>query len=260
MTLFANNLIADQFGFPVAAGGGPRFLAYNTPDEIQITEGNLSAFPGGVWALGDNDTVAGSDDSNERLFGNDGEDIIGGGFGNDIVYGGKDDDTLDGNEGNDVIRGDLDDDVLFGGFDNDIIRGGQGDDVIEGGSGNDFLVGDRGFDVLIGSEGTDTFVLRADEASFDLSRADVLADFDFRQGDRIGLTDGLTEIGLTFDENQQVDYDRDGLIDDLVIRLTSTGQILGVVLNVEPFDLQDQFEAVNLGIFNINGSQFAYLP
>jgi serralysin len=258
MALTINNLISDVTGFPVFAGGGPRFLGFATPDEIDVVEGNLSSFPWGVWGLDGNDTIGGSSDSNERLLGNNGNDAIGGGGGNDIIYGGKDDDRLDGNDGNDVVRGDAGNDVIFGGFGNDILRGGQGDDDLYGNEGTDFLAGDRGVDVLTGGIGGDIFVLRSNE-EFGVYAADVITDFSFDEGDRIGLTDGLTELDLFFEDDNLIAYDNDGIINDMVIANIITGQIVGVVLNTNSFELTGAFEQASPFALAVNGSQFQFL-
>lgn len=260
MVLSINNLFPDQTGFPAFLGGGPRFLATQTPDDIEVFPGNLFNYSGGVWGLSGNDTIGGSSDSNERLFGNDGEDVIGGAEGNDILYGGKGSDRLDGNDGNDVVRGDAEDDFLFGGSGNDVIRGGQGNDELVGDEGNDFLVGDRGFDILVGNQGADTFVLRTDEANFLINQVDVIGDFNFREGDRIGLTDGLTEANLDFSDDNLIDYDGDGSADDMAIFLRNSSQVLGVVLNADNFALLSQFESASPFALALNGTQFAYLP
>ncbi|MEG5128343.1 calcium-binding protein [Microcoleus sp. ARI1-B5] len=258
MALTINNLIGDLTGFPVFAGGGPRFLGFATPDEIDVENGNLSSFPWGVWGLDGNDTIAGSSDSNERLLGNNGDDIIGGGDGNDIIYGGKGNDGLDGNEGNDVVRGDAGNDIIFGGFGNDILRGGQGDDDLVGNDGNDFLAGDRGVDLLAGGLGADIFVLRSNE-EFGVNGADVITDFNFDEGDRIGLTDGLTELDLIFTDDNLIAYDNDGIINDLVIENAINGQILGVVLNTNNFELIGAFEQASPFALGVNGTQFQFL-
>lgn len=258
MALTINNLIGDLTGFPVFAGGGPRFLGFATSDEIDVEDGNLSSFPWGVWGLDGNDTIGGSSDSNERLLGNNGNDVIGGGGGNDIIYGGKDNDILDGNEGNDVVRGDSGNDIIFGGPGNDILRGGQGDDDLDGNDGNDFLVGDRGVDVLTGGPGADVFVLRSNE-QFGVNGADVITDFRFDDGDRIGLTDGLTELDLLFTDDSLIAYDNDGIINDMVIRNRRNGQILGVVLNTDNFELVGAFEQASPFALAVNGSQFQFL-
>ncbi|MEG4203045.1 calcium-binding protein [Microcoleus sp. Pol7_A1] len=258
MALTTNNLIGDLTGFPVFAGGGPRFLGFATSDEIDVEDGSLSSFPWGVWGLDGNDTIGGSSDSNERLLGNNGNDVIGGGGGNDIIYGGKDNDRLDGNDGNDVVRGDAGNDIIFGGFANDILRGGQGDDDLDGNEGNDFLAGDRGVDVLTGRAGADIFVLRSNEG-FGVNGADIITDFRFDDGDRIGLTDGLTEIDLFFENDNLIAYENDGFVNDMVIRNRRDGLILGVVLNVDNFELVGAFEQASPFALAINGSQFQFL-
>ncbi|NJM63711.1 MAG: calcium-binding protein, partial [Oscillatoriales cyanobacterium RU_3_3] len=50
MALTINNLISDPFGFPAFAGGGPRLLAYATPDDIDVGEG-ICPFSVGNWDL-----------------------------------------------------------------------------------------------------------------------------------------------------------------------------------------------------------------
>jgi Ca2+-binding RTX toxin-like protein len=258
MALTVNNLIGDSTGFPVFAGGGPRLLGFATSDDIEVGQGSLFSFPWGVWGLGGNDTIAGSFDSNERLLGNDGDDVIAGNGGNDIIYGGKLNDRLDGNDGNDVVRGDSGNDVIFGGFGNDILRGGQGDDDLDGNEGNDFIAGDRGIDVLTGGLGADIFVLRSND-EFGVNGADVITDFNFDESDRIGLTDGLTELDLIFDDDNLIAYDNDGIINDMVIENRITGQILGIVLNTNSFELTGAFESASLFALGINGSQFQFL-
>ncbi len=190
---------------------------------------------------------------------NNGNDVIGGGGGNDIIYGGKDNDQLDGNEGNDVVRGDAGNDVIFGGPGNDILRGGQGDDDLEGNEGNDFLAGDRGIDVLTGGLGADTFLIKSNDEGFGVNAADVITDFHFDEGDRIALTDGLTELNLLFTDDNLIAYDNDGIINDMVIRNRSNGQILGVVLNTNSFELTGAFESASPFALAINGSQFQFL-
>ncbi|MCC3408598.1 MAG: calcium-binding protein [Microcoleus sp. PH2017_10_PVI_O_A] len=258
MALTLNNLIGDFTGFPVFAGGGPRLLGFATPDEIDVEDGNLSSFPWGVWGLDGNDTIAGSSDSNERLLGNNGDDIIGGGGGNDIIYGGKGNDGVDGNDGNDVVRGDSGNDLIFGGPGNDILRGGQGDDDLDGNEGNDFLAGDRGVDVLTGGLGADIFVLRSNE-QFGVNAADVITDFNFDEGDRIGLTDGLTELDLIFTDDNLIAYDNDGILNDMVIENAINGQILGIVLNTNNFELIGAFEQASPFALAVNGTQFQFL-
>ncbi len=259
MVLRINNLIGDSTGFPVSAGGGARFLGFATADDIDVEDGNLSFVPWGVWGLDGDDTIVGSSDSNERLLGNNGNDVIAGDGGNDIIYGGKDNDMLDGNDGNDLVRGDSGNDAIFGGPGNDILRGGQGDDDLDGNDGNDFLAGDRGVDVLTGGFGADIFLVRSNDEGLGVNQADVITDFNFDEGDRIALTDGLTELNLLFSDDSLIAYDNDGIIDDMVIRNRGNGRIVGIVLNTNNFELTGSFESASPFALAINGSQFQFL-
>jgi Ca2+-binding RTX toxin-like protein len=99
-----------------------RLLGDNTPENINLSPGQLTNTPGGAWVLGGNDTVIGSADS-ELILGNDGQDSISGGEGNDTLFSGK------------------------------------GNDQLSGGAGDDFLSGDRDIDTLTGGQGSDTFAL-----------------------------------------------------------------------------------------------------
>lgn len=135
-----------------------RLLGDNTAEFITLSPGQLTNIPGGVLALGGNDTVTGSTDS-ELILGNDGQDSISGGAGNDTLIGGKDNDFVDGGIGNDLVRGDLDADNVRGGDGNDSLFGGRGTDQLFGDAGDDFLSGDRDTDTLTGGEGSDIFAL-----------------------------------------------------------------------------------------------------
>jgi len=71
----------------------------------------------------------------------------------------------------------------------------------------------------------------------------VISNFDwFNDGDKIGLTDGLTESDLNY--MQLIDFDNDGRSDDAVIKIKSTQEILGVVLNADDFVLEGEFVAI----------------
>jgi Ca2+-binding RTX toxin-like protein len=143
---------------PNQVNGISRLIGDNTSEFITLSPGQLANFPGGVLALGGNDTVIGSADS-ELIFGNEGQDSISGGAGNDTLFGSKDNDQLDGGTGNDSIRGDLGDDIVRGGDGNDTLLGGKGNDQLFGDAGDDFLSGDQGNDTLTGGQGRDTFAL-----------------------------------------------------------------------------------------------------
>jgi hypothetical protein len=105
------------------------------------------------------DEVRGLGGSDE-LYGGFGEDVIYGGPGNDFVVGAttshvdklvagtdKSNDVLYGGPGSDEMIGDVGDDVIYGGDGSDHgLSGGNGEDVIYGGDGDDYLEGahDRG--------------------------------------------------------------------------------------------------------------------
>lgn len=99
------------------------FLLTNSDDNFTVTPGSLKGILGGISALGGNDNITGSSDS-EAINGNSGNDSLSGGSGNDTLIG------------------------------------GQGNDILLGGDGNDFLSGDKGLDTLTGGAGNDTFLLR----------------------------------------------------------------------------------------------------
>ena len=107
---------------PNQANGISRLLGDNTSESITLSSGQLTNTPGGLLALGGNDTVIGSTNS-ELILGNEGQDSISGGEGNDSLFGGK------------------------------------GNDQLSGGAGDDFLSGDRDIDTLTGGQGSDTFAL-----------------------------------------------------------------------------------------------------
>ncbi len=152
------------------------------------------------------------------------------------LFGGKDDDDLYGNEGNDNLYGNLEFDILWGGFGNDFLAGGQNFDYLYGEDGNDTLTGDLGNDYLTGGTGSDLFILSLATSNSDQLLADVIEDFE--PGiDQIGLTEGLTEANLTLEfSTNSYSY-----LPETVIRVTGSNQILGVVSNVSPEQVQGRF-------------------
>jgi RTX calcium-binding nonapeptide repeat (4 copies) len=87
------------------------------------------------------------------------------------------------NNSNDIIRG------LAG---NDVIFGLSGDDRLYGDDGNDILFGNAGNNILTGGSGADLFAISPNGFSR-------VTDFNVHEGDRIGLTDGLTVDRLSFE-------------------------------------------------------------
>ncbi len=91
---------------------------------------------------------------------------------------------------------------------------------------------------------TDIFILKTQDATHNISDVSVISNFDwFNDGDKIGLTDGLTESDLNY--MQLIDFDNDGRSDDAVIKIKSTQEILGVVLNADDFVLEGEFVVIS---------------
>jgi Ca2+-binding RTX toxin-like protein len=127
-----------------------------------------------------NDTLFGSDDSN------------------DILYGNRGNDTLFGNDGSDI---------LVGGYGADYLSGGTGGDSLSGGAGNDVLIGysinfgiepEFEFDTLEGGTGADIFVL-GEGVAFYVDPANELAtivDFSRAEGDKIQVFGSISDYSL----------------------------------------------------------------
>ena len=243
-------------------------------DTVQLANGILRNTPGGLRALAGDDFVRGSGGA-ELMNGNGGTDTLIGGCGNDTIRGGQDFDILYGECGNDILSGNQGNDYAYGGTGNDFVRGGQGIDALVGDSGNDTLIGDAGIDKLWGGEGADLFVLRREAGATsaaigsdqprptgnfttDEVPADFILDYNPSQGDVIGLAGGLTRNDIVLTERfltigDARDYDSSGPFPPgiprtadfrvvntkaTVIREASTGNILGLVKDVSPAQLQ----------------------
>jgi len=163
------------------------------------------------------------------------------GSGFDRIFAGSGDDFVKGNRGNDTIEA---------GDGNDTLRGGRGQDLLIGGNGDDFLCGDFGTDTLIGGTGADTFVFRPETASSvaNLFLADRLVDFNAAEGDKIGLTGGLSATDIVL---VAFDTDSDGIADATLVKFSSNNgdRILAVVLGT-----------VNAGATTLTNADFISLP
>ncbi len=214
----------------------------NNPDNRTFAPGEVVGFE--VRALDGNDTVVGSS-SDEDINGNRGNDSIGGGSGNDTLRGGKESDFVLGGDGADLVNGNNGNDFVYGEAGDDVARGGQDNDFVSGGAGSDFLYGDFGTDTLEGGTGDDVFVLRTATAVSNSLLADVIIDFNSIAGDfdRIGLTDGVTESGISLvPGGGSLGY----TAADTFIRLGTSGDFLGVVLGASVGVLTGRFTtAVN---------------
>lgn len=126
---------------------------------LQVTDAyqrttTLADYNAGVGSSGA-DTITGSTDLINFLYGLDGADTITGGTKGDVLSGGEGNDTLYGLGGNDTLFGGDGDDTLYGGEGNDNLTGGKGNDVLNGGAGSDTYVfsdsaANNGSDTLIG--------------------------------------------------------------------------------------------------------------
>lgn len=92
---------------------------------------------------------------------------------------------------------------------------------------NDVISSTTAYDVLTGFGGADTFVLDSTGGT-DVSQADVIADFNWVEGDRLGLPNNIAFDALQL---QGADLDRNGLVESTVIQVGTTGAILAVALN-----------------------------
>ena len=103
--------------------------------------------------------------------------------------------------------------------------------MLIGGNGDDFLCGDFGTDILRGGSGADTFAFKPVTASAATNPflADQLVDFNPAEGDKIGLTGGLSVADVTL---VAFDTDGDGRADATSVKFSSNSgdRILAVVL------------------------------
>ncbi|MET0092276.1 MAG: type I secretion C-terminal target domain-containing protein, partial [Sedimenticola sp.] len=169
-----------------------------------------------------NQTINGSNNSDDLIHGYAGNDTIRGRSGDDLVFGGAGNDNLEGDAGNDTLYGGVGNDTLEGESDNDTLYGGSGDDILVGGSGDDLLLGNIGDDTLTGDGGQDKFVWKLGEQGTTASPAeDVVTDFTVGSGgDILDLSDMLIDeqnhsltdyLHFTYDGSQTVvEIDHDG--------------------------------------------------
>ncbi|MBB4039187.1 Ca2+-binding RTX toxin-like protein [Microvirga flocculans] len=95
--------------------------------------------------------------------------------------------SLTGNNSANLLVGNKATNTLKGRGGNDEISGSGGSDKISGETGNDRLIGGSGTDTLTGGSGRDAFVFDDRETSSSKSKADTIADFSGKGGDRIDL-------------------------------------------------------------------------
>lgn len=201
-----NDFITGDAGNDTISGGSGNDKIYGYADnDILNGDSGLDVLLGADG----NDTLNGGDD-NDNLYGEDGDDILNGGNHDDKLYGGNGNDTMHGDSGNDV---------LYGGNNNDSLYGGDGDDYLIGEGGDDTLYFADGIDRLYGGAGADTFYVQNGSGNDnDMAYA---YDFNVGEGDRINISDLLTEFTQGVDDitlfvniaqgaNTTIQVDRDG--------------------------------------------------
>ncbi|MEB3340460.1 peptidylprolyl isomerase [Okeania sp.] len=167
------------------------FAELTAEDDIFEISTKLSQEVFGVLASAGNDQIRGSI-INDVINGNQGNDSLDGRDSSDYIRGGKGLDLLFGNLDDDILNGNLDNDTLLGGKGDDFLRGGKDNDFLVGGEGNDILIGDSGTDNLRGESGADTFVLAVIENQE--NNTDTIEDFNFLEGDRIGVSEEIYNL------------------------------------------------------------------
>lgn len=100
------------------------------------------------------------------------------------VVGSASADTITGTNAPAVLEGN----DLFGLGGNDTLNGKDGFDRLWGGNGDDTLIGGPGIDKMFGEAGKDTFVYQSVERGTFFNTMDTVADFSFRQGDKVDFS------------------------------------------------------------------------
>lgn len=143
--------VTDIQSISIRGGSGPNL--------IDLSQVSVTSFPNVTSVVingGDgDDTIFGSADIGDTIFGSDGDDSIMAGNGTDRIEGGDGHDTISGGQGlNTILAGDGHD-LVVSGAGSDSIDGGDGDDILSAGAGNDTVDGGDGADLLNGNDGND---------------------------------------------------------------------------------------------------------
>ncbi|MCH7373184.1 Ig-like domain-containing protein [Aeromonas sp. MR16] len=118
--------------------------------------------------------------------------------------------TVSGLAGNDVLVAQNSGNTLDGGANNDLLLGGTGADVLIGGAGGDMLAG---------GGGADTFKWGAEAAG--VANADIIADYNFTEGDKLDLSSLLTGFQAGADVAKFVKLSVSG--ENLLVSVDTTG-------------------------------------
>ncbi len=156
----------------------------------------------------------------------------------DKLYGDAGNDILFGQGGNDLLDGGAGNDVLYGGHGNDTLYGGAGNDILNGGAGNDTLYGGLGNDILTGGAGADLFVWNKGDVVAGSVAKDIITDFSKAEGDKLDLRDLLDSDGSKgLDELKQLLSVLEGAGDVTLQVKDATGSVTQeIVLAGQTFD------------------------
>ncbi|PAU95031.1 hypothetical protein CK240_16805 [Paracoccus salipaludis] len=164
----------------------------NDPDYEALNPFDIAQHLGLGFGHGGNDTLIGSAEANNFLYG---------GTGNDSVLGSKLDDFLYGQDDNDVVNG-----------------GASGHDHLFGGRGTDRIIGGAGVTQMYGGAGGDTFVAHPRGRT-------ILVDYSPSEGDFLIVN----EAGFSADDfraqAQHINWDNTGA-PDLQVTLPNGGEII----------------------------------
>lgn len=148
------------------------FAAYEESQILNVTR-CIASLPGveniRVGDPAGNDTLQGTAAA-DLLFGRGGNDWLEGLQGVDCLIGGAGADSLLGSDNDDILYGGSGPDSLVGADGFDQLYGGAGDDSLDGGLHDDQLDGGPGVDASFGGAGYDAFLVRGDEAKYDVLR------------------------------------------------------------------------------------------
>lgn len=236
-----NGIILSNGDDAIDLGNIPANLASVLTDLQSGLNTDGSNNPNARWVIGfdGNDTFIGTASNDAPMTGNLGNDTFNLGAGADVAVAGKGSDTVNGDAGNDQLAGNAGNDIVNGGDGDDVLLGGQDDDILNGGTGKDTLSGDLGRDFLTGGSEADTFVLTSSSAVASAELADVITDFTAGQSDKIQISGVAGFSALTL---EGVDLLIDGALSTnaTALKITATGQYVGVVDGISPFNLAEQ--------------------
>ena len=133
---------------PVAISGAQTITAHlvtarlkNEAYETALGEATFDTAKKAGFAFGydGDDTIKGTDLSNDFLYGGKGKDNLAGGQGDDFLFGQDGADSINGGSGIDHLFGGLGADSLNGGAGSDVMAGGKGDDLYWVSSAKDMI-------------------------------------------------------------------------------------------------------------------------